>query len=85
MIDLWEGDNRVELFDLRDGLHLGAGGNRKLCNALQGLIREKYPLIVPEDTTEGVSNMSMHFPHHSALTSVVGEAESLEVMTTWKW
>jgi hypothetical protein len=85
ILDLWKDPNRVELNDLHDGLHLGVGGNKKVLEGLQNILRNTYPHLVPEDTPQGLPNLSLHFPHHSKLTMLADEKESGEIMDSWQW
>ena len=86
VLDLWEqGPYRVELPDLRDGLHLGVMGNRKVCEGIQALIRSKHPKLAPEDLPDGTRNMSYHFPHHSILSAADGIEESETILKNWSW
>ena len=86
VLDLWqEGEYRVELSDLRDGLHLGVDGNQKVLLGLQSLIRAKFPELSPEETANGVPNLSYHFPQHGILGASTDESASQQILQSWKW
>jgi isoamyl acetate esterase len=86
MLDLWKDDEfRVEIADLRDGLHLGLEGNRKVCEGLQDLVRTHYPHIVPEETSSGQPNLSYQLPQHRELGDLCCEADSEKVLKNWSW
>lgn len=86
VLDLWEnGLCRVELSDLRDGLHLGVDGNKKVLLGLQSLIKSNFPQLSPEDTAAGVPNLSYHFPQHAVLGASTDESASQLILQNWKW
>lgn len=86
LLDLWKDDEfTVEIVDLRDGLHLGLEGNRKVCEGLQALIRTNYSHLVPEETSSGVPNLSFQLPQHRELGILSCEADSEKVLNNWGW
>lgn len=84
LVDLWEGESKIELSDLCDGLHFGPGANIKTLNAIKAVVKEKFPDIVPEDRPDGLPHLPLHFPHWSEVTGI-SEAEALSKIESWKW
>lgn len=86
LLDLWKDDEfRVEVADLRDGLHLGLEGNRKVCEGLQALVRTNYPHLVPEETSLGLPNLSFQLPQHRELGDLSSETDTEKVLKSWSW
>ncbi len=79
-----DGNKKIELSDLRDGLHLNEYGNSKVFDALRSLIRRRYPALCPDDNSDGKPNIPLHYPHFSELTSKDSEAAILH-LASWKW
>jgi lysophospholipase L1-like esterase len=68
VVDLWSSEDGVpalDLGDLEDGLHFNAGGNTKLFQKLQLVLKEHFPHLVPEDDAKGLPMMEMQGPHWS--------------------
>ena len=87
LIDLHSNDNgnkKIELSDLRDGLHLNETGNNKVFESIRNLIRSKYPALCPDDNSDGKPNIPLHYPHFSALTTK-DSASAIQYLASWKW
>ena len=86
VLDLWQ-DNKflVSPEDLRDGLHLGLSGNKKVCEGLQDLIRKTFPQLVPEDNAQELPNMTYHLPQHKDLGVLNSVSETKSVLEKWSW
>ena len=68
VVDLWSSEDGVpalDLGDLEDGLHFNAGGNTKVFQKLQVVIKAQYPHLIPEDDEKGMPMMEMQGPHWS--------------------
>ena len=86
VLDLWQNDDfLVTPEDLRDGLHLGLSGNRKVCEGIQALVRKHYPDLVPEDNALEVPNMTYHLPQHKELGVLNSKSETESVLEKWRW
>ena len=78
LVNLWEGDTRVYLTDLIDGLHLSQTGNLKVLEGLKAVIRSKFTHIAPENNALGLPNLYLQFPHSSVFRELTKlEAKSL--------
>ena len=86
VLDLWQTDEfLVTPDDLRDGLHLGLSGNRKVCEGIQALVRKTYPNLVPEDNALELPNMTYHLPQHKDLGVLNSKSETESVLEKWRW
>lgn len=96
LLDLWNHEGAViDLSDLRDGLHFGESGNRKMAEGIKAVIRSNIPELCPEiaDTFIG-SYLQIHFPYHGdlgdATLAAVGTGTDpavacKEVIDAWHW
>jgi len=74
----------LEPSDMRDGLHFNSYGNAKVFARLQHVVRERFPLLSPDESAPGVSRLSPHFPPFQAFAGLsIAEAE--ELMSSWQW
>jgi lysophospholipase L1-like esterase len=89
IVDLWVGDELVELCDLRDGLHLGSGGSNKVAQGIISTIRGRIPQICPEGEA-----MQLHFPPWRELLDVSADGsvnipqapeKGVALARQWSW
>jgi isoamyl acetate esterase len=86
ILDLWRDDEfLVTPADLRDGLHLGRSGNKKVGEGIQALIRSAYPQLVPEDNELELPNMTYHMPQHKDLGVLNSASETKSMLEKWSW
>jgi lysophospholipase L1-like esterase len=84
VVDLWDGDFKIDDGDLNDGLHMGTTGNGKILDAVKATVRACFPDLVPEDNEAGLPNMKIHFPHWSEVTGI-SKQEAVSKVQNWNW
>lgn len=86
LIDFWDPSTiwKIDLSDLRDGLHFGESGNLKMVKGLEDVIRQNRYLCP--------SDVEMHFPDHKILGDAKYLAEDSgaidyyeNIISTWEW
>ena len=83
VVDLWAGEDAVNIDDLNDGLHLGVEGNRKVFDRIKEVLQKNQMMQLPDENDYNACASVFHFPGWREL---VGQspAEAVAQVANWK-